>query len=61
MPEYTYVAQDADGKEKKGNVVADTPQNAVELVSAEGLIVLSVKVSKSTLLLLALNNRTSFV
>ncbi len=43
MPEYTYVAQDADGKEKKGNVVADTPQNAVELVSAEGLIVLSVK------------------
>lgn len=43
MPEFTYVAQDSTGKEKKGNVVADTPQMAVEMVSAEGLVVLSVK------------------
>ena len=43
MPEFTYVAQDANGKEKKGNVVADTPQMAVETVTAEGLVVLSVK------------------
>lgn len=43
MPEFTYVAQDANGKEKKGNVIADTPQMAVETVSSEGLVVLSVK------------------
>ncbi len=43
MPEFTYVAQDKDGKEKKGNIVADNAQNAVEMVSAEGLVVLSVK------------------
>ena len=43
MPEFTYVAQDANGKEKKGNVIADTPQMAVETVTAEGLVVLSVK------------------
>lgn len=45
MPEFTYVAQDKSGKEKKGNVIADNAQMAVETVSAEGLIVLSVKES----------------
>ena len=43
MPEFAYVAQDASGKEKKGNVVADSAQMAIETVSAEGLVVLSVK------------------
>ena len=43
MPEFSYVAQDSSGKEKRGNVVADSAQLAIETVSAEGLVVLSVK------------------
>ena len=43
MPEFAYVAQDASGKEKRGNVVADSAQMAIEMVSGEGLVVLNVK------------------
>lgn len=45
MPEFTYLAQDANGKEKKGNIIADTKEIAIQNISAEGLIVLKLNES----------------
>ncbi len=48
MPEFTYVAQDANGKEIKGNVIAENKDIAIQNISNEGLAVL--KISEASLL-----------
>lgn len=43
MPGFTYVAVDKKGKEKKGNIEADTREKVIDILKNDGLIPVSVK------------------
>ena len=43
MPGFTYVAVDKRGKEKKGNIEADTREKVIDILKNDGLIPVSVK------------------
>lgn len=43
MPSYVYTALDANGKEKKGNVIGETEAEAIEKVKAQKLTVLKIE------------------
>ena len=38
MPGFTYVAVDKKGKEKKGNIEADTREKVIDILKNDGLI-----------------------
>ena len=43
MPGFTYVVVDKKGKEKKGNIEADTREKVIDILKNDGLIPVSVK------------------
>ena len=43
MPDFTYVVVDKKGKEKKGNIEADTREKVIDILKNDGLIPVSVK------------------